>query len=201
MRDYRSVNDSGEFEVEHDKTILVGINEAGKTCLLTAMEQLNAPAARPKFKALTDYPRARYTEVQRGDRPASDVSVVVASFELDADDRRAVEEVGPDLGDLQTYQFTRRLDNSSMHWLPDAPPYKTFREVEEDLQRVRKALQAAEDTGTLIEKLDAAVKKYTPAEKLIGAKAETLDACLSEAIAEIDEENERELTRLIAFDG
>lgn len=207
VRDYRSVNDSGEFEVEHDKTILVGINEAGKTCLLTAMEQVNAPATRPKFKALTDYPRARYTEVQRGDRAAGDVEVVVASFELDADDRAAVAEVAPDLGDLQTYQFTRRLDNSSMHSLPDAPPYKRFRDVEEDLQRLRKALQAVEGADTVIAKFDAAVKAFSPTERLIGTRAATLDACLSEAIAEIDEDNERELARLrkvrgaIAFSG
>ena len=28
---YRSVIDSGSFDIEQDKTILVGINEAGKT--------------------------------------------------------------------------------------------------------------------------------------------------------------------------
>lgn len=201
VRDYRSVNDSGEFEVEHDKTILVGINEAGKTCLLTAVEQLNAPAARPKFKALTDYPRARYTEVQRGDRAAKDVSVVVASFALDADDRTAVAEVAPDLGELQAYEFTRRLDNSSMHALPDAPPHKTFQNVEEDLQRVRKALQAVEGAGALVERLDTAIKTFTPTEKLTVSKASTLDACLSEAVAEFDEDNERELSRLRRIRG
>ena len=95
VRDYRSVNDSGEFEVEHDKTILVGINEAGKTCLLTAIEQINAPKSRPVFRALTDYPRARYTEVQRGERDESDVEVVVATFVLDDDDRGAITAVAP----------------------------------------------------------------------------------------------------------
>lgn len=201
VRDYRSVNDSGEFEVEHDKTILVGINEAGKTCLLTAMEQLNAPVARPKFKALTDYPRARYTEVQRGDRAAHDVSVVVASFELDADDREAVAEVAPELGDLQSYQLTRRLDNSSTHSLPDAPPHKTFQDVQEDLQRTRKALRVIEGTDAVLAKFDAAVEAFSPTERLSGEKATALDACLSEAVAEIDEDNERELSRLRKIRG
>src|SRR5699024_3686184 len=118
--------------IEHDKTILVGINEAGKTCLLTAIEQLNPPAGRPKFKALTDYPRSRYTEVQRGDRSEDEVEVVTAVFDLDDEDRKAVAAVAPDLEGLKQYEFTRQLDNSSTHFLPDAPPYKLFREIEED---------------------------------------------------------------------
>ena len=39
-RDYRSINDSGPFEVEPGKTVLVGVNGAGKTALLRALEQI-----------------------------------------------------------------------------------------------------------------------------------------------------------------
>lgn len=201
VRDYRSINDSGEFEVEHDKTILVGINEAGKTGLLTAMEQLNAPVTRSKFKALTDYPRARYTEVQRGDRPAGDVEVVVATFLLDDEDRAAVTKVAPDFGGLKSYEFTRKLDNSSVHWMIGGPEYKRFRDIEEDLQRLRKVLQAVEGTEVLLAKFETAVKAFSPTEWLFGAKATALDSCLSEAVAEIDEDNDRELTRLRKIRG
>jgi recombinational DNA repair ATPase RecF len=34
--DYRSVHDSGQISVEPTKTLLVGVNEAGKTALLKA---------------------------------------------------------------------------------------------------------------------------------------------------------------------
>lgn len=194
--DYRSVNDSGEFEVEHGKTILVGINEAGKTCLLTSMEQLNAPITRPKFKALTDYPRARYTEVQRGDRKASDVDVVTATFALDDNDRTAVAEVAPDIGNLKQFQFVRRLDNTSTHLILDAPAYRLFREVEEDIQRSRKVLNAVEGSELLLSEFDAAVEAFSPTDRLTGVKATALDACLSKAVAEVDEEDKRELNRL-----
>lgn len=195
VRDYRSVNDSGDFKIEHDKTILVGINEAGKTCLLTAIEQLNPPAGRPKFKALTDYPRSRYTEVQRGDRSEDEVEVVTAVFDLDDDDRKAVAAVAPDLEALKQYEFTRRLDNSSTHFLPDAPPYKLFREIEEDLQRTRKSLTSVSDEEFLA-KFDEAIGAFGPAERVCGSKAVTLDTILSEATAEIDEGNERDLNRI-----
>lgn len=194
VRDYRSVNDSGEFEIEHDKTILVGINEAGKTCLLTAIEQLNAPGSRSEFRALTDYPRARYTEVQRGDRDPSDIEVVTATFVLDDDDRAAVAKVAPDLDGLESFQATRRLDNTSAHWLPDAPDYTKFSDIQEDLQRLRKALQDADEE--LLERFDAALAAFAPTERVVGDKAETLDACLLKAVAEIDEDNDRELNRL-----
>ena len=37
---YRSIRDSGWFEVEKGKTILIGPNEAGKTALLEAIQRM-----------------------------------------------------------------------------------------------------------------------------------------------------------------
>ena len=42
VRKYRSIIDSGDFDIEEMKTILVGPNEAGKSALLQALQQLNA---------------------------------------------------------------------------------------------------------------------------------------------------------------
>lgn len=197
VRDYRSVNDSGEFEIEHGKTILVGINEAGKTCLLTAIEQINAPKSRPGFRALTDYPRARYTEVQRGERDESDVNVVVATFTLDDGDRAAIAAVAPDFGEIAGYTYARRLDNHAWHAIEGGPEVKQFRNVEEDLARIRKALVSVDGLDEdLLVRFDAAKASFTPSTDLAGDKAEALDAVLVEAAAEIDEDTERELARL-----
>lgn len=196
VRDYRSVNDSGRFEVEHDKTILVGINEAGKTCLLTAIEQLNAPGSRPKFHALRDYPRARYTEVQRGDRSEEDVAVVTATFELDDADRAAVAAVAPDFADLETYEYTRYLDNHASHRLLDGAETSNFGSIEEDLNRTRKALGAVEGAEPALAKVDEAMSAFTAHQSLVGEKATALDAALGEALTEIDEDNEKELNRI-----
>ena len=45
VQNYRSIRDTGWFGVEQAKTILVGgPNEAGKTAVLEALQQINCPA-------------------------------------------------------------------------------------------------------------------------------------------------------------
>jgi recombinational DNA repair ATPase RecF len=78
VRKYRSVRDSGWFEVENGKTILVGPNEAGKTVLLEALQQLNPPKGVRRFDALRDYPRSEYNDITTGGVKPVDVTVVEA---------------------------------------------------------------------------------------------------------------------------
>ena len=67
VQGYRSVIDSGWFEVENGKTILVGPNEAGKTAILQALQKLNPPEGVELFNPLRDYPRAKYDEdIEKG---------------------------------------------------------------------------------------------------------------------------------------
>ncbi len=63
VQKYRSIIYTGEFEVERLKTILVGPNEAGKTAILQAIQQINAPDGVKRFDALSDYPRALLTKL------------------------------------------------------------------------------------------------------------------------------------------
>ncbi len=60
VKKYRSIRDSGWFDVEEAKTILVGPNDAGKTALLEALQKINPPReAVRNFDGLRDYPRER----------------------------------------------------------------------------------------------------------------------------------------------
>ena len=59
VQGYRSVIDSGFFDVDNGKTILVGPNEAGKTAILQALYKLNPPEGTDLFDPLRDYPRAK----------------------------------------------------------------------------------------------------------------------------------------------
>ena len=106
ITDYRSVRDSTKFEVEISKSILVGPNEAGKTAILRALQQINPPADVPKFDALRDYPRASYNDITTGRVNPAKLDVAVAKFSLEEDDRAAIP---PEFKDC-AYVAGRRMD-------------------------------------------------------------------------------------------
>lgn len=114
---YRSIRDTGWFDVEQSKTILVGPNEAGKTVLLQALQQLNPPADVPGFDALRDYPRSEYNDITTGQVSPENVTVVTARFDLEPAD---LDEL-PVGYEGATYVRGRRLDNSSWHRLEGKP--------------------------------------------------------------------------------
>ncbi|MBO7928100.1 AAA family ATPase [Pseudoalteromonas sp. K222D] len=90
VENYRSVIDSGEFDIESLKTILVGPNESGKTVLLRALQQLNRPDGVEGFDALRDYPRSKYNEITTKQVSPEDVTVVTGYFELENDDKALI---------------------------------------------------------------------------------------------------------------
>jgi hypothetical protein len=59
---YKSITDSGTFEIDDRLTALVGKNEAGKTAVLEATYRFNPlPSGHPtEFDPLRDYPRSTY---------------------------------------------------------------------------------------------------------------------------------------------
>ena len=94
VRKFRNIIDSGPVAVEEGVTCLVGMNEAGKTAVLTALNRLN-PADATTFNHHDDYPRwLLITDRRAGAIGAT--SPIEATFTLDADDQAAVENVlGP----------------------------------------------------------------------------------------------------------
>lgn len=99
IREYKSIQDSTQFEVE-DVTCLVGKNEAGKTALLEALNRLNPLVPTKTFDVTQDYPRGNVEEYQqqiekKKRKPAIVVSTV---FTLTPDEMRgAKEEFGDDV--------------------------------------------------------------------------------------------------------
>jgi predicted ATP-dependent endonuclease of OLD family len=66
IQNYRSIIDTGEFGIEKLKTIMVGPNEAGKTVILRALQQLHKPKEISGFDVLRDYPRSKYSDIKKG---------------------------------------------------------------------------------------------------------------------------------------
>src|SRR6185437_6277338 len=99
----------GLFEIEPAKTIFVGPNEAGKTALLRALQQLNPPGDVKKFDALRDYPRAEYNDITTKKVDPANVTVVEGHFALEPEDQALVPEAYKSC----TYVYGRKLDNNA----------------------------------------------------------------------------------------
>ena len=175
VKNYRSIIDSGPFDVEGAKTILVGPNEAGKTALLRALQQINPPDDVPKFEALRDYPRANYNEIATGRIDPAKTDVVIGYFILDEYDLAAVP---PDFRD-SIYIVGRRLDNSWWHRLEGGPRPKAFAEIKNELERLASHMDQSAVRATE----DASADKAPSAEFASFASAWTLDSIISGEVA------------------
>lgn len=157
VQNYRSIVDSGWFDVEEFKTILVGPNEAGKTVILRALQQLNPSETVAGFNPLRDYPRSRYSEdIQSKRLDHSTIPVVSARFNLDEEDRAVVDEIFAN----GKYVLTRFLDNhiecdienSAYLELKAEDVYSQLERLARYIDRDR-AENGSDDRGLLVESL------------------------------------------------
>lgn len=133
VQGYRSIIDTGYFDVEKDKTIFVGPNEAGKTAVLQALQKLNPPENTVMFDSLRDYPRSKYDEdIKNGKIKPNEFTVVEGHFTLEDEDKKEIPKEYQDI----IYVYGRRLDNSTWHRLDNAPEKMTFSEIEKDLLKL-----------------------------------------------------------------
>lgn len=194
VQNYRSIIDTGEFEVERLKTILVGPNEAGKTAILQAIQQINPPTGVKNFDVLRDYPRALYSQISRGDLDADDIEVVTATFDLEKTDLdRAPEKIKEQ---LLKYTFTRYLGNNTSHSLTGAKS-PIYNDIKNDLIRLtahldRTTVAGAAKTHTdSLNKITSTWGQY----RSLSSDALALKAWLDEKLPYVDEDDEKEMAR------
>lgn len=172
---FRSVEDSGEFEVDHT-ACLVGKNEAGKTAVLQAIAGLNPHPATPvTFEKERDYPKRYLTKYD--ERHPDDDAVVVRTV-WDIGDKEILAlvktEFGPDAFLDNEVEVLRRYESSGPRWkLPInyeavtqhliskanfSAPEKSQVGIANNTQTLRKALQSIESPTpkhvALLERLD-----------------------------------------------
>ena len=200
VQNYRSIRDTGEFEIEAAKTILVGPNEAGKTAILQALQQINAPKALIGFDTLRDYPRADYNDITVGKVDPTNIEVITATFILDDDDKALIPETMRNCN----YEFTRYLDGGATHTLVDAPEIPNYGAIQKDLLRLaahvdRRAPIAndGQPAPPLLGKRLAEMTRTWPDTKPLDEKvAGPLKQWLNEALVLVDEQNEDEDRRI-----
>ena len=116
VQNFRSIEDSGEFTVEH-LTCLVGKNEAGKTAILQAIAGLNPHPATPiTYELERDYPKrylARYTE-RHG---AKEAEIISSIWELDSGETEELrKELGPEAVTGNTVTVRRTYNSARATW-------------------------------------------------------------------------------------
>ena len=133
VQNYRSVKDSGWFQLDEAKTILVGPNEGGKTAVLRALEQLNPGRLARQLDPLRDFPRADYYRIQSGELRPADILVVEAEYDLDESERSALTTISPLLGECRYYRSVH-LDGSVKDALLHAPEPPTMERLGDPLR-------------------------------------------------------------------
>lgn len=198
VQNYRSIIDSGEFEIEKLKTIMVGPNEAGKTVLLKALQQLNKPEEVPGFEALRDYPRSLLNDIDTGKVNPKDVTVVTGYFELEQGDKDLI----PAEFHNCTYKYYKNIDNSTYHTLIDAPAKIHYKEIKNDIIRLIAHLDkqyAKDNPEEETKKPSVLIKSITDQlqdNSLIGEDlSKSLKAFLEKHYPLVDESNEKEEER------
>ncbi len=197
VTNYRSVVDSGEFDVEAIKTIFVGPNEAGKTAILQALQHLNPPAGVPKLDPLRDYPRAMYNDITIKKVDPAKTNVVVGHFALEADDKAEIPEAYHNC----VYVHGRRLDNSGWHRLDGEPLLPTYGSIEKDLTRLCAHIDSranAQKPGSPAPSsaLAEVTKGWSAGTLVSEGRSKALKGWLDMALPFVDETNETEEARI-----
>ena len=212
VRDFRSIRDTGWFEVQPDKTILVGPNEAGKTVLLKALQQINPPDDVPKFVPLRDYPRSELSDLKLegtsgGHLTPRQVTVVEASFKLDDEDEDAIAQIDARLRG-STYRVGRRLDNTRWHTLDGGPTTPTYGGIRQDLVRLAVHVDAQASSGSEgtsesphRQALNTIVAGWVDTTTVQGESASQLAQWLDEVLPLVEEGNAAEEKRFKKLDA
>ena len=194
VRSYRSVRDTGQFDVESAKTILVGPNEAGKTAVLQALQQINPPEGVAGFDALRDYPRAIYNDITSDKVKPANITIAEAEFSLEDEDKELIPKGYWNC----TYTFGRKLDNNGWHRLNNTPPVPTFGGLKKDLLRLSAHIDArvAEGHPPPSNELSELTEKWADETEIRGERTKSLKAWLEKAVPLVDETKSSEEKRV-----
>jgi predicted ATP-dependent endonuclease of OLD family len=140
---YKSIEDSTPVDIDENVTVLVGMNEAGKSAFLESLHKTNPVLDGNKFYDVFDYPRKDWSAYKRR-ADMKDASVVaVLEYTLSDDEMAAiVADVGADVLTSNVFSQTHKIDNSSTVSFP----------VKEDiyLKRLIESLEVTAEQKTII---------------------------------------------------
>ncbi len=196
VQNYRSILDTDIFEVEQLKTILVGPNEAGKTVILQALQQLSKPKEVAGFDVLRDYPRSLYNNIMTKKVDPKNITIVTGYFALDEEDKNKIPEEFSNC----TYKLYKNLDNQLYHTLENAPQKTTYKGIKNDLNRLLAHIDKQfavknPESKTPSTQFSEIFNDLEDQRFISGEEADRLKVFLEKNYALIEEGNEKEETR------
>jgi hypothetical protein len=109
---FRSINSPQELPVDPSVTVLVGMNEAGKTVLLRALEKSADALGEAAFDPVEDYPRKDLSAYLKRHSDAPDVATVL-TFQPSPDEIEAAnKKLGTTLKAGFQFAISHKYDNS-----------------------------------------------------------------------------------------
>lgn len=212
VQNYRSIKDTGWFELDRLKTILVGPNEGGKTAILRALEQLHPGTMARPLEPIRDFPRSEYSRMQDGTLSPAEVLVAEGEYELEEQELQSLPGLSPLFAQCRYYRAVH-MDNVVTDGLLHAPPPATIGTLKDDLRAIathadsrqemargkgkhREPLEGPTAMGVLQEGLSPLDDSF----ELTEAGAAQLSQWLEVAVAPyVDPGNEAEMSRLAAL--
>ena len=201
VRNYRSINDSGEITVSRI-TSLLGRNEGGKSNLLRALHSLNPIAGFEALKPIKDFPRHKRLE------ECTDETIVLSStWILDDDDKAALLEVIPRASEVTKVVIGRNYGKTRTVGFPElkAIPFDET-DIKSKVKKVAAAVRAAAQKQEVPAALDAAADAFELATSVAKvsdtwavqalAAAKALRTALASADSELTDKQEETLSEL-----
>ena len=182
VRNYRSVIDSGTFEIESDKTILVGINEAGKTAILRGIQQASPAKDATKIDWLYDAPAALVDDIRRGNLKKGTLSVATVTMVPEEKDLAGLNL--PEGSDQIRLEMKSWMDNRRTYRTLGLPSAPTVGDTEKGIVRLAAAMkqQSDADAKKVAAKLGEWFETYNESEPLQDDAASELKDLLDEAL-------------------
>lgn len=196
VRNYRSINDSGEISVSRI-TALLGRNESGKSNLLRALHSLNPIDGIEPLKPIKDFPRHRRLEECTDETP-----VVSTTWILDEDDKEDLIEILPRATDVSKVTISRSYQGKTRSvGFPELKPIPfDDSEIKTSVKKVAAAVRALAQKQEPPATLDTAADAFEAAASAAKVRdtwatqfsqaAKSLRTALAGADAELTEKQE-----------
>lgn len=175
VRNYRSINDSGEIAVSRI-TALLGRNESGKSNLLRALHSLNPIEGFEPLKSIKDFPRHRRLEECN-----DDTAVLSTTWVLDGEDKEALLEVLPRATDVKRVTVGRNYQGKTRTvGFPDLIPIPFDEaDVKSKVKKVAAAVRAAAQKQEAPTTLDNSADAF----ETVASSTRLRDAWASQTVA------------------